>query len=152
MALADALSIDGEIQETKAALISAYHVIVGSGQEYAKLALKSGASILESAYAGAPCAAVYSHFYDFNHFTKLANSAVVSASQLSNIIAAIHESDDDEANAAYSGFLMDMSCTDQISALLEGATRRVEMANVGLPENPQPAARYNSTVFQHNDS
>lgn len=151
MALADALNIDGNIQETKSDLMNAYQAVITAGQEYAKLALKSASAILEVAYAGGTCASVYTHFYEFQHFTKLANSAVVTAARLSNILATISESDDDEANESYAHFLMDLAQTDHISCLLEGANRRVEMATTAMPKTAQPAARYDSTVFEQND-
>lgn len=151
MALADVLSIDGDIPTMKSDLMATYQALITSGQDYAKLALKSASAILEVAYAGGTCASVYTEFHDFNRYTLLANNAVVVSVRLSNVLAAINESDDDEANEAYASFLMDLAQTDQISSLLEGANRRVEMANHALPKSPQPAARYNSAVFEHND-
>lgn len=151
MAVADVLNIVGDTQELKSGLMAAFQAITKAGQDYAKSALKSASSILEVAYAGGTCASVYGDYYEVQRCTKAANHAVVVAASLSNMLAAVSESDDDEANAFYADFLMGIAQTDQISALLEGASRRIEMANTAMPEIPQPAARYNAAVFEHNE-
>lgn len=147
MALADILSTDGDVTDTKNAILQAFHALVGAAHEYAKASLGASAAILAIAMDGGPCAATYTQFPEVHKFDVLARAAIQSVGDLANVLTALHESDDESVNESYANYLVEISRTDVISALLEGASNRMEMVFKAMPENPQPAARFNSAIF-----
>lgn len=147
MALENLLTSNGDVEEAKGTLIRSFHVMAGAALDYARASLGAATAVLDVAMAGGPCAAVYTNYAEVRRYDGLARSALDSLGELASMLVSINDSEDEAANDAYAEHLMQMSRTDEVSAMLEGASHRIAMANRALPENPQPAARFNVEIF-----
>lgn len=147
MALADILMTDGDLQEAKTTLTHALHTLAAASEEYAKASLGAANTVLEVAMEGGPCAAAYTAYAEIDKYDRLSRRSVADLMGIMNILLELHHSEDDYANEAYAHHLSDMCHINQTSALLEGASSRLQMINRALPKNPQPAARFNAGVF-----
>lgn len=147
MALADALTTDGNVTEAKQALTRTLHTLSAAAQDYAKAALGAASAVLTVAMSGGPCAAAYSSFSDARRFDELSRNALSRTADVANLLTALNDSPDDEANEEYAQHLMDLTATDTVSALLEGANSRMQMAYKAMPKDPQPAARFNASIY-----
>lgn len=146
MALADILNLD-DLQEAKNTLTRTMHTLAEASEEYAKAALGAANTALEVAMDGGPCASAYTSYAEIGKYDRLARRALEDLTGVMNILIALNNSEDELANAAYSEHLMDMARINNTSAILEGATNRLGMINRALPKNPQPAARFNASIF-----
>lgn len=147
MALADILTPDGDVQQAKMVLTRTYHIVAEAASEYAKASLGAADSALSVAMQGGPCAAAYTAYSEIGKYNRLARLAVENTADVAGLLLALNESDDDAANEAYADHLIDMGKTNEVSVMLEGASRRLEMINRALPKNPQPGARFDATIF-----
>jgi len=147
MALADILTTGEDVTETKQALTRTLLTLSGAAQDYAKASLGAATAVLEVAMDGGPCAATYTNFTETRRFGMLARNALSSASDVANMLMASNDSPDDAANDAYSQHLIGMTNTDLVSAILEGANSRMQMAYKSMPANPQPAARFDASIY-----
>lgn len=147
MALENVLTPDGDIREIKMALTRSLRLAVTAAEDWAKASLGAANEVIKVASEGGPCAAAYTSYAEIGEFHDKAKRAVGNITDLTNILLAVNESADDEANDAYSDHLAAVGRVHEIGAILEGAATRLEMINRALPENPQPAARFNPSVF-----
>ncbi len=147
MALADILMTDGDVQEAKSVLTHTLHTLADAAEEYAKASLGASNAVLEVAMNGGPCAAAYTAYAEIGKFDRLARRAVSDLSGITNILLELNHSEDDYANEAYAEHLSNMCRINQTGALLEGAATRLGMINRSMPGNPQPAARFDASVF-----
>lgn len=147
MALADLLTSDGDVAGVKMDLTRTLHILAEASEEYAKASLGAANVCLEVAMEGGPCAQAYSAYAEISKYDQMSKKVMGSLIAVKNLLMNLHESDDDLANEAYSEHLREMSKINQTSALLEGASRRMELVNKARPSNPSPAARFNSAIF-----
>lgn len=148
MALADVLTPDGDIADAKMALTRTLHIVVGAAEEYAKAALGAANEVLGVAMEGGPCAAAYTNYAEIGKFMRLSQTALENATDVASILMSLNESADDHANDCYGDHLAEMTRAAEIGALLEGATSRLGMINRALPKDPQPAARFDASIFR----
>lgn len=147
MALENILTTDGDIKEAKTTLTRTLHILSGAGMEYAKAALGAANAVLEVAIDGGPCAAAYTQYAEIGKFETLTRNTVDNMIDLTTILLALNESEDDSVNEAYATHLREMSRIGEITALNEGAINRLQTINRALPKDPQPAARFDPSVF-----
>jgi len=148
MALANILTSDKDVSETKTALTRTLYTLSVAAEEYARASLGAANSVLEVAMNGGAVACAYSSYADITKFDRLARHTLGSITDITNILLAVNESEDDFANEAYSQHLTDVGKINQTVAFLESAETRVALINKSLPQNPQPAARFDMTIFQ----
>lgn len=146
MALADLLNVE-DSAEVKNDLILAMHAMAEAAREYATAGLGAANSVLEVATSGGPMSAAYTNYAEIGKFQRLAQKAVQSTIDLRNIVAMFGETGDEMADAAYSEHLGEVTDLAPVYAMMEATSRRLHMINSALPKNPQPGARFNSSIF-----
>lgn len=148
MSLADALTIDDEdLAATKENVIRAFHACAMAAQDYAELALELSMVAYSAAEAGAPLASAYTAYANVPRMISGAQKMIEATATLSTVACALHESTDDEANMAYADHLISMSRANQVSAMIEATSRRMNLVDAALPENISPAARFKAETF-----
>lgn len=147
MALADLLTPDEDVQETKHTLTRTLHTLAEVAGEYARASLYAANDVLEIATEGGPCAEAYTPYTEITKYDRLARRAVENLTDITNLLLAVNRSEDDYANRAYADHLSEMSKINETSALLEAAANRLALINQALPKNPQPAARFDASIF-----
>lgn len=149
MSLINELMIDStKHAETRDAIIRSFHLSAKAAYDYAMYALNAAATCYRAAEAGDPLSTVYTAYSEYPRHVDSAQKMATATAELASIACAIQESQDEEANEAYAEHLMEMSKTDQVSAMLEAAHRRMVVFNSALPSVIAPAARLNTEVFK----
>ncbi|QJA43156.1 hypothetical protein [Phaeobacter phage MD18] len=151
MALADLLTPDSDVQEAKDTLTRTFHNLANAAGEYARASLGAATTVLEIAMEGGVCAEAYTPYTDITKYDRLARRIMENLTDITALLLAVNGSEDDYANRAYEDHLSEMSKIDETSAMLEASAARLTLINRALPSNPQPAARFDASIFRAND-
>lgn len=136
------LFAEDELDEHKHAIYAALQSLKTAAKDYADSALHTAQEILELAHSGAPVASSFQPYAEVAEHYTAANHALAAYAGLANLLVALNDTVDDEAKEAYRSHLAEDSNVTVISALLEGATRRLNVANDYLPRPAMPTTRF----------
>jgi hypothetical protein len=147
MALADSLSLDGDIDALKTALNTTMITLTASATQLALISLERSEAVLNAAFNSEPVVGYYAYFTDVRKFAEISRQAMQSADVVVGCLCAMNENLDDEVNASYSDYLEGIVNNSPINALLSEAERKMALACEALPANILNASRFDGSVF-----
>lgn len=135
------------IDETRNQLYYTRAVLKEAVHFYAKGALDHAQDVLEVALASGPMVDTYHSQHEYNENMRRCREAIQASNLITQGILNIEETTDpgvDESNAEYKEATMEFTV---ISAMMEAATTRMNLAVQAFPDKPRPGALCNGSVF-----
>ena len=143
MEITDLLSNDGNTEAVRGALINVKAALQIAAHDYAESALGAANETLKSVQAAAPCGAVWPHMVEYQKFTKRAHQAMTAATNATGMLLMAEETGNDEIDGMNQNAKVESMELHIVSALLEGAHTRMNVAMQGIPNNGAPGQRCN---------
>lgn len=148
MSLIHALTANAEQVETiKDDMADVLAATIQAAHDYAEGALQAANAAHSYAEEGAPITSVLAAYREFETFHRRANMLIEAVAKVSNMHIAINEGPDEEANDHFASYVMGLSKTEVVSAMLEGATRRITLMQQAIPAESGSGARFDPALW-----
>lgn len=135
------------IDETRQQMYFVRAVLKESIHHYAKEALQDAQFILEVAQASGPMVDTYASQHSYRENTRRVNEGITAANMISQGLLNLEETTDPEIDDANEEYKVDTMDFPVVSAMLEGAMNRLNMATASFPDDPRPGARCNGSIY-----
>ena len=141
------LNDNGNVDAVRMALINTKGVLQTAARDYAEAALGAANEALKSVQAADPCGAVWPHIVEYQRFTGKAQDAMQAASQACGLLLTAEETGDDHIDAMNRDAKVSSMEIHVVSAMIEGANTRMNLAMQGIPPNGAPGQRCNPAAL-----
>lgn len=141
MIIENLLHDQGDVEAVRASLFRIKAVLNVAAYDYAHAALSASQEACEAALAAAPCAAVWQHMSEYQRFANKATETMDVCTTATAMLLEAEETGDPQVDRINAGVKVDALEKHVISALLEGANSRIQVAVATMPENPTPGAK-----------
>lgn len=137
-----------DIDKMRSELYYIRNVLAASVRDYAERALRSSNNVLGIAREGGVIAATFKDQRTYNISSQRCTEAMKALHMVNYGILNLEAvPEDPEAQDINEEFKFDSLDLEQISAYLEGAERRIELASASFPPKPRPTMRLNSDIY-----
>lgn len=148
MAVADILSIDGDIEYVQDTVSTAMITLTAVATQLALASLETSTTVLDAALSGEPVIGSYANLTMSRRHAELARKCLESAESLKGLMCASKENLDDEVNEAYSTYLDSIIDIDPVMAVVSESERRLTLAVQSIPPQLTHASRFDQSVYQ----